>query len=99
VARPVLDIAAGSSSSNRDELRVTDLLDAEELAERHEAPGYRSVDGHWDRARPYAPRRHRGGERPRDRHARTGGPKVEDRPRTDQPPDHRTDQPSGGGHQ
>ena len=42
-AQGVLDIAAGSSGSDRDELRVSDLLDAEELAERHEAPGRRSV--------------------------------------------------------
>jgi DNA helicase IV len=42
-AQGVLDIAAGSSGSDREELRVTDLLDAEELAERHEAPGHRSV--------------------------------------------------------
>ena len=42
-AQGVLDIAAGSSDSDGEVLRVTDLLDAEELAERHEAPGYRSV--------------------------------------------------------
>ena len=42
-AQGVLDIAAGSSGSDSEELRVTDLLDAEELAERHEAPGRRSL--------------------------------------------------------
>ena len=42
-AQGVLDIAAGSSGSDLEELRVTDLLDAEELAERYEAPGRRSL--------------------------------------------------------
>jgi DNA helicase IV len=42
-AQGVLDIAAGSSGPEGEVLRVTDLLDAEQLAERHEAPGYRSV--------------------------------------------------------
>ena len=42
-AQGVLDIAAGSSGPDRETLQVTDLLDAEELAERHEAPGFRSV--------------------------------------------------------
>ncbi|HUN34578.1 MAG TPA: helicase [Trebonia sp.] len=42
-AQGVLDIAAGSSGSDREVLRVSDLLDAEELAERHEAPGHRSL--------------------------------------------------------
>jgi DNA helicase IV len=42
-AQGVLDIAAGSSGSDREELKVTDLMDAQELAERHEAPGRRSV--------------------------------------------------------
>ncbi|MGH3164602.1 MAG: HelD family protein, partial [Trebonia sp.] len=42
-AQGVLDIAAGSSGSDREVLRVTDLLAAEELAERHEAPDRRGV--------------------------------------------------------
>ena len=42
-AQGVLDIAAGSSGSDREELKVTDLLDAEELAGRHEAPTRHTV--------------------------------------------------------
>jgi DNA helicase IV len=42
-AQGVLDIATGSGSSDREVLRVSDLLDAEELAERHKAPARRSM--------------------------------------------------------
>jgi DNA helicase IV len=42
-AQGVLDIAAGSSGSGSEVLRGTDLLGAEELAERHAAPAHRSV--------------------------------------------------------
>jgi DNA helicase IV len=42
-AQGVLDIAASSSGSDGEVLQPTDLLDAEHLAERHEAPGRRSI--------------------------------------------------------
>jgi DNA helicase IV len=42
-AQGVLDIAAGSGASDDETLSVTDLLDAEELAARHEVPHLRTV--------------------------------------------------------
>jgi DNA helicase IV len=42
-AQGVLDIASGSRDSSEEVLSVGDLLDAGELAARHEAPGYQTL--------------------------------------------------------
>jgi DNA helicase IV len=42
-AQGVLDIAVGSAGSGDEVLSAADLLDAEELAARHEVPGYHTV--------------------------------------------------------
>jgi DNA helicase IV len=42
-AQGVLDIAAGSSGPSEETLTAADLLVAEDLAERHEEPGHRTV--------------------------------------------------------
>ena len=42
-AQGVLDIAAGSGDSSDEVLSAADLLDAAELAARHEAPGHRTM--------------------------------------------------------